>query len=110
MKGRFSYLVAAALVVGLSTSCASVRLASAHQRFGSQKEHFAGEIPRNPEIGYNSMDQLYRLIIYDETRKTNYFLDDNGKAEIYDGKKVEIEGMLERKNTDIRFDSINAIN
>jgi len=36
------------------------------------------------------MDQLYRHVICDQTRKINYFLDDDGKAEKYEEKKVEI--------------------
>jgi len=75
----------------------------------SPKETFIGQVTRNPEIDYDSMDQLYRYIIYDENRKTNCYLDDDRKAEKYDEKKVEIEGTLERKNTAIRVDSIKAL-
>ena len=109
MKSRFSYLSAVALFLGLCTTHPSVRLATAHQRSELRKETFTGEVTRNPEIDYDSMDQLYRHIIYDETRKMNYFLDDDGKAEKYDEKRVEIEGTLERKDTAIRVDSIKAL-
>lgn len=106
MNSRFRYWAAVVLFLGIGTSYASVRRASANQRSNSRKETFTGEVTRNPEIDYDSMDQLYRHVICDETRKTNYYLDDNGKAEKYDGKKVEIEGTLERRNTAIRVDSI----
>ena len=109
MKSQFSYLSAVVLFLELGTTDASVRLTTAHQRSEPRKETFIGEVTRNPEIDYDSMDQLYRYIIYDENRKTNYFLDDDGKAEKYDEKKVEIEGTLERKNTAIRVDSIKAL-
>lgn len=109
MKSRFRYLAAVVLFLGIGTSYPSVRISSPHRRSESPKETFVGEVMRNPEIDYDSMDQLYRHIIYDETRKTNYFLDDDGKAEKYDEKRVEIKGTLERKNTAIRVDSIKAL-
>jgi|SRR5579862_4927126 len=109
MRRRFQYLAVAVLFLEAGSCYASVRLASLHQRSESPKETFIGEVTRNPEIDYDSMDQLYRHVIYDETRKTNYFLDDDGKAEKYDQRKVEIEGNLERKNTAIRVDSIKAL-
>ena len=56
------------------------------------------------------MEQRYRYILYDETRKTNYFLDAGRKADQYENKKVEIEGNLEQKNTTIRVDSIKPLN
>jgi len=109
MRSRFSYLSAVVLFVGLCTTHQNVRLTTAHQRSEPRKETFIGEVTRNPEIDYDSMDQLYRHIIYDQTRKVNYFLDDDGKAEKYDEKKVEIEGTLERKDTAIHVDSIKAL-
>ena len=109
MRSRFQYLAATVLFLGVGSCYASVRLASPHQRSESPKEAFIGEVTRNPEIDYDSMDQLYRHIIYDQTRKVNYFLDDDGKAEKYDEKKVEIEGTLERKDTAIHVDSIKAL-
>ena len=84
MKNRLSYLIAVVLFLGLGTSDASVQIATAHQRSEPPKETFIGEVTRNPEIDYDSMDQLYRHIIYDETRTMNYFLDDDGKAEKFD--------------------------
>jgi hypothetical protein len=109
MKSHFSFLSAVVLFLGLGTTHASVQLTTAHQRSEPRKETFIGEVTRNPEIDYDSMDQLYRHIICDQTRKMNYFLDDNGKAEKYDEKKVEIEGTLERKDTAIHVDSIKAL-
>jgi len=109
MKSRFSYLTMAVLFLGLSASYASVQLTNAHQRSEPQKETFTGEVTRNPEIDYDSMDQQYRYIIYDEIRKNNYFLDADVKVERYDEKRVEIEGTLEQKNTAIRVDSIKAL-
>ena len=109
MKSRFSHLSAVTLLLGLCTTHPTVRLTTAHHRSEPRKETFTGEVTRNPEIDYDSMDQLYRHIIYDETRKMNYFLDDDGKAEKYDEKRVEIEGTLERKDTAIRVDSIKAL-
>jgi hypothetical protein len=109
MKSQFSYLGAVVLFLELGTPHASVQLTTAHQRSEPRRETFVGEVTRNPEIDYDSMDQLYRHIICDETRKMNYFLDDDGKAERYDEKKVEIEGTLERKDTAIRVDSIKAL-
>ena len=93
MKSRFSYLSAVVLFLGLCTTHPSVRLTTAHQRSEPRKETFIGGVTRNPEIDYDSMDQLYRHIIYDETRKMNYFVDDDGKAEKYD----EIKGR-DRRN------------
>ena len=98
-----------ALFLGLGITHARDQLTTPHQRPEPTKETFIGEVTRNPEIDYDSMDQLYRHIIYDETRKMNYFLDDNGKAEKYDEKKVEIEGTLERQDTAIHVDSIKAL-
>ncbi len=106
MKSCRSYLNLAVLFWGLSTNFAGAKLASAHKRSESRKETFVGEITRNPEIEYDSMDQLYRYILYDEARKTNYYLDDNGKAEKYDEEKVEIEGILKANGTVIRVNSI----
>ena len=109
MKGGVSYLVGTLLILGLSTSCASVRLTSAHQRSDSPMETFTGELTRNPEIDYDNKSQEFRHIIYDETRKTNYYLDDEGKAQRYDQKRVEIQGMLEQNNTTIRVESIKPL-
>jgi hypothetical protein len=109
MKNRLSYLSAVVLFLGLGATDASVRLATSHRRSEPQKETFIGEVTRNPEIDDDSMDQLYRHILYDESRKMNYFLDDDGKAEKFDERKVEIQGTLERKKTAIRIDSIKAL-
>jgi hypothetical protein len=109
MKNRLSYLSAVVLFLGLGATDASVRLATAHRRSEPPKETFIGEVTRNPEIDDDSMDQLYRHILYDESRKMNYFLDDDGKAEKFDERKVEIQGTLERKKTAICVDSIKAL-
>jgi hypothetical protein len=109
MRSRFSYSTMAVLFLGLSASYGGVQLTNAYQRSEPQKETFTGEITRNPEIDYDSMDQQYRYIIYDEIRKNNYFLDADRKVEKYDEKRVEIEGTLEQKNTAIRVDFIKAL-
>jgi hypothetical protein len=110
MKDRFLYLAATALMLGLIGSCASVRQTSAHQRTSSPEETFIGEVTRNPEIDYDNKYQKFPSIIYDETRKSNYYLDDDGKAQQYAERRVQIEGTLEQKNTTIRVDSIKPLN
>ena len=110
MECHVSYLKSAMLILGLSANLASVRPTSAHPRTVPSEETFTGEITRNFEVEYDSMEQRYRYILYDETRKTNYFLDAGRKADQYENKKVEIEGNLEQKNTTIRVDSIKPLN
>ena len=109
MKYGFLYLTAA-LTLGLSASCGSVRQTSAHQRTASPQETFIGEVTRNPQIDNDPKDQEFPDIIYDENRKSNYYLDDRGEARKYYERKVEITGTLDQKNTTIRVNSIQPLN
>ena len=111
MKDCFLPLaLAMVLTLGFSTSCASIRQTTAYQRSNSPKETFIGEVTRNPEVDYDNKYQQFPDIIYDETRKSNYYLDDDGKARKYYQRRVEIEGTLEQKDTTIRVESIKPLN
>jgi hypothetical protein len=110
MKGSICYLIAALLSLGLSISCANARLTRAYQRSQPRTETFIGEVTRNPEIDYDNKFQEFPHILYDESRRTNYYLDDNGKAQNLDQRRVEIQGTLEQKDTTIRVDSVKLLN
>ena len=90
--------------------CATVRRTSSPQPSNSPEETFIGEVTRNPEVDYDNKYQRFPDILYDETRKSNFYLDDDGKARQYYERRVKIEGTLEQKDTTIRVDSIKPLN
>jgi 3-mercaptopyruvate sulfurtransferase SseA len=101
MKSGCSYFVGAVLFLGLYTGYPSAG-ASARQLPESHKRTFTGAVTRNPDN--RDLQDMY--ILYDQTQKTNYFLDDARKAEQFDGTEVEVVGTPEKGNTTIHVDSI----
>lgn len=78
----------------------------AGQRTELRKQTFIGLVTRNP--AQDPKDHISRYVMYDETRKKNYYLDDRGKAAKFNDKKAKIEGTLDSTNRTIHVDSITS--
>jgi hypothetical protein len=67
-------LAGVALVARLAISASHLQAKvpqSQSQQLRSQEQTFTGEVTRSPD----TRDRQTRFVIYDQTRKTNYFLD-----------------------------------
>ena len=89
-------LLGAALSLGLATTGELAKAKfpqSQNQQVHSQRQTFTGEVTRSPD----PRNRLTPFIIYDRTRKMNYFLDyngDNQELAKHEGKEVQITGTL----------------
>ena len=89
-------LLGAALSLGFATTGELAKAKfpqSQNQQVHSQRQTFTGEVTRSPD----PRNRLTPFIIYDRTRKMNYFLDHNGDNQElakHEGKEVQITGTL----------------
>jgi hypothetical protein len=104
-------LLGAALSLGLATTgeLAKAKVPqSQNQQVQSQRQTFTGEVTRSPD----PRNRLTPFIIYDRTRKTNYFLDyngDNQELAKHEGKEVQITGTLNSSANTIQVESIKDL-
>jgi hypothetical protein len=115
-KWLIALALAGMLSIGLSAGSghATVRAtpphAQASQSQTGQQGRFTGEISPNPD---NGKDRTPPYVLYDENRKTDFYLDEertNENLDNYIGKTVEITGTLDAKNDVIHIESIKAVN
>ena len=81
---------------------------SQNQQVQSQRQTFTGEVTRSQD----PRNRLTPFIIYDRTRKMNYFLDyngDNQELAKHEGKEVQITGTLNRSADTIQVESIKDL-
>jgi hypothetical protein len=70
----------------------------------SPTETFIGQISKEP------IDRApVPYILYDQNRKTNYFIENGGKVGRYNGKEVEIKGTLDQANDTINVKSVKEL-
>jgi hypothetical protein len=93
-------LLGAAVIPGYANSPAS----PSRHKSQTQAQTFIGEL-QGPVENREWVD----LILYDQTRKANFYLDDNWKAENYVGHKVKVIGTLDEKNAIIHPESIEEL-
>jgi hypothetical protein len=103
-------LLGAALSLGLATTgeLAKAKVPQSQNRqVQSQTQTFTGEVTRTKD----PRNRLTPFIIYDRTRKMNYFLDYNGNNQElakHEGKQVQITGTLSSAET-IQVESIKDL-
>jgi hypothetical protein len=81
---------------------------SQNQQVPSRKQTFTGEVTRSKD----SRNRQTPFIIYDGTRKKNYFLDyngDNKELAKHVGKEVQITGTLNSSGDTIQVESIKDL-
>jgi hypothetical protein len=104
-------LLGAALSLGSATTgeLAKAKVPqSQNQQVQSQRQTFTGEVTRSKD----PRNRLTPFIIYDRTRKMNYFLDyngDNQELAKHEGKEVEITGALNSSADTIQVESIKDL-
>ena len=103
MNGKMAFcLTAAGLFVAIPVSIGHAKTTLPQSPLaGSQNQTFIGEVTRSSD----SRERQTPLILYDETRKMNYFLDNNGNklqlGQYYD-REVQVTGTLNRAGDTIR--------
>ena len=113
MSGRMIaiFLLGAALSLGFATTGELTKAKvpqSQNQQVQSQRQTFTGEVTRSQD----PRNRQTPFIIYDRTRKMNYFLDyngDNQELAKHEGKKVQITGTLNRSADTIQVESIKDL-
>jgi hypothetical protein len=107
MSRKIAFCLTAAVLfvaIRVSTGHAQTTLPQSPQA-RSQNQTFIGEVTRSSD----SRERQTPLILYDETRKMNYFLDNNGNnlqpGQYYD-RKVQVTGTLNRVGDTVHVQSI----
>jgi hypothetical protein len=97
-------LMAAVVVVGMAVGIAKAT-GSQSPQVQPKTQTFTGELTRSPD----SRERQTPYILYDQTRRTNYFLDDNGNnlnLARYNDDDVRVTGTLNRAGDTIHLQSI----
>lgn len=108
MNARLSSLGAvAAMLFGLAAMPGYARKADSAKgtQANAQARTFVGELE-----GTNENREWVDFILYDTTRNTNFYIDDDWKAAPYIGHQVKITGTLDPKNAIIHVQSIEGLN
>jgi hypothetical protein len=77
---------------------------ASNKRQAPQIQTFVGVLE-----GTNEPREWINYIIYDDARKSNFFLDDDWKSEKYIGHIVKIAGTLDERNRIIHVQSIEEV-
>ena len=103
MNGKMALWVTAALlfvVIPVSVGHAKTTHPQSPQT-QPQNQTFIGEVTRSTD----ARERQTPFIIYDQTRKMNYFLDDNGnnnEVGQYNSREVQVTGTLERNTIHVK--------
>jgi len=107
MKRNITLLgVAGATLLGIAAipSLANGPSTPTGKQADSQTQTFVGLLE-----GTNEPREWVNLIIYDDTRESNFYLDEDWKSEKYVGHVVKITGTLDQKNRIIHVLSIEEV-
>ncbi|HUK42276.1 MAG TPA: hypothetical protein VLX11_14575 [Candidatus Acidoferrales bacterium] len=107
MKKSMTLLgIAGAMLMGIAVLPGNANSAATRsgQQVAPQTQTFVGEVK-----GTNENREWVNPILYDQARKTNFYLNDDTKAERYIGHQVKITGTLDAKNEIIHVATIEEL-